>query len=455
MNKAEPRSTAQRASGFGLIRLRAHELDDGYLDRTPVFQFMLLSLLIPMWAAAASLNNILITQFKTIFTLSNVASAFVQSAFYLGYFVLAIPASRVIKRTSYKFAIITGLSLYTIGCLLFFPASQLATYGVFLIALFAIACGLSFLETSANTFSTLMGPKDKATVRLNISQVFYPVGAVIGILMGKYLVFSDGDSLEKTMGALHGAERLEYGQQMLQQTLLPYKFIIVALIIGIAIFAITQFPSGKPRVAAAVEEESAGLGETVRYLLGNHDFLKGIGAEFLYIGMQTAVWSFTISLAMTFSGAITERDASTFMVYSYIAFFIGKLVATSLMKKFPSSRVLAWFAVAGTLALIYVMLVPNITAVYFAVLVSGLFGPGWPTIYSQTLDTVKDKRYTETAGAVIVMSIIGGAVLPLLQGVVADMTGSMSLSFVVNVISFALVGVYAYGYYRKHQAQQR
>ena len=127
---------------FGFIKLHAKELDDGYLDRTPIFQFMLLSLLIPLWAAAASLNNILITQFKTIFTLSNAASAFVNSAFYLGYFILAIPASRIIKKTSYKFAILMGLTLYTVGCWLFFPASHLATYGVFLIALFAIALSL-------------------------------------------------------------------------------------------------------------------------------------------------------------------------------------------------------------------------------------------------------------------------------------------------------------------------
>lgn len=454
MEKAEPVVQARKAKGFGLFKLRAKELDDGYLDRTPVFQFMLLSLLIPMWAAAASLNNILITQFKTIFTLSNVASAFVQSAFYLGYFILAIPASRVIKRTSYKFAIVTGLALYTVGCALFFPASHLATYGVFLIALFAIACGLSFLETSANTFSTLMGPKDKSTVRLNISQVFYPVGAVIGILMGKYLVFNDGASLEQTMASMHGAARLAYGQKMLQQTLLPYKYIIMVLLVGIFLFVLTQFPSGKPRAAKAQKATGAKIGETIQYLIHNHDFMKGIGAEFVYIGMQTAVWSFTISLAMTFSKSITERDASTFMVYSYIAFFAGKLIATSLMKKFASSRVLGWFAIFGTLALIYVMLVPNITAVYFAVLASGLFGPGWPTIYSQTLDTVKDKRYTETAGAIIVMSIIGGAITPLLQGVVADKTGSMSISFIVNVISFALVGIYAFSYYRKHQAQK-
>ncbi len=437
-----------------MIPLKANELGDGYLDKTPVFQFMLLSLLIPLWAAAASLNNILITQFKTIFELSNTASAFVNSAFYLGYFVLAIPASRIIKKTSYKTAILIGLLLYTIGCWLFFPASTMATYGVFLIALFAIACGLSFLETSANTFSTLMGPKSLSTMRLNISQIFYPIGAVAGILLGKYLVFNEGDSLSDTMSKMQGAERLAYGQKMLQQTLLPYKYIIVILLIAILIFSLTRFPSGKAKNTADDTEPKAGISETIQYLIHNHDFLKGIGTEFIYMGLQTAVWSSTITLAMSFSKSITERDASTFMVYSYIAFFVGKLVATAMMKKMPSSRVLMIFSVVGVISLIYVTVVPNISAVYFAVLASGLFGPGWPTIYSQTLDTVKEKRYTETAGAVVVMSIIGGAVTPLIQGAVADATGSISISFIVNVISFAIVGLYALGYYKKFQSKK-
>ena len=435
----------------GVIKLSAHEQDDGYLDKTPIFQFMLLSLLIPLWAAAASLNNILITQFKTIFELNNATSALVNSAFYLGYFVIAIPASRVIKKTSYKLAIVIGLSLFTIGCLLFFPASHLATYGVFLIALFAIACGLSFLETSANTFSTLMGPKSASTVRLNISQIFYPIGAVIGILLGKYLIFNDGASLATTMSKMYGATRLTYGQKMLQQTLLPYKYLIMVLLVAMIIFILTQFPSGKPK-NNQVKSKSAGIGETLRYLIHNKDFMKGIATEFVYMGMQTAVWAYTINLAMSFSNNINERDASTFMVYTYIAFFCGKLLATALMKRFATAKVLFGFSVVGTLALLYVTFVPNVSAVYLTILASGLFGPGWPTIYSQTLDTVTDKRYTETAGAIVVMSIIGGAVTPLIQGLIADVTGSVSLSFIVNVVSFAIVGAYALNYYRRHQA---
>lgn len=417
-----------------------------------MLQYILLSCLFPLWGAAASLNDILITQFKTIFTLSNVASAFVQTAFYLGYFLIAIPASLIIKKTSYKVAIMIGLSLYTIGCSIFFPASRMATYGFFLIALFALACGLSFLETSANTFSSLMGPKKYSTLRLNISETFYPLGAIAGILLGKYLIFGAGQSLERQMKGLHGQARIAFGERALQHTLLPYKYIIFVLLVALVLFALTQFPSGKPKVDPTKQQPQARIGETLVYLVRNRRFLWGIFTEFMYVGMQTAVWSFTIRLAMELNSSINERSASTFMVYSYAAFFIGKVIANFMMKSMHPARVLQWFSAFGLAALVYILLVRNMSAVYAAIIVSGLFGPCWATIYSQTLDTVTDKRHTETAGAIIVMSIVGGAFIPVAQGFVADIS-NMSLSFLVDVICFAVVCVYSTAKMRAFKAE--
>ena len=152
------------------------QYDDGYLNKTPIFQFVLLSCLFALWGAAASLNDILITQFKSVFTLSDFASALVQSAFYGGYFLISIPASVVIRKTTYKLAIMIGLIFYIGGCSLFFPASMMATYTMFLVAIFSIAIGLGFLETASNTYSTMLGPRKYATLRLNISQTFQPIG---------------------------------------------------------------------------------------------------------------------------------------------------------------------------------------------------------------------------------------------------------------------------------------
>lgn len=423
------------------IKANVVQQADGYLDRTPLFQYILLSICFPMWGIAASLNDILITQFKSIFTLSDFASAFVQSAFYGGYFLLAIPASRVIRRWSYKLSILIGLSCYIGGCMMFFPASHMATYSVFLAALFAIAVGLSFLETSCNTYSSMIGPKEKATLRLNISQTFYPIGSILGILLGKYLIFTDGDALHKQMSELSGEAKRQFAEEMLQRTLQPYQFIIMILVVLLIVVAITQFPRCKPLTQNA-EDSKATIGETLRYLAGNRVFKAGIIAQFLYVGMQTAVWSFTIRLALQIDTSLNERVASNYMIWAFVGFFLGKFIANILMTKFNENKVLMAYSALGVLALIYVICVHNMTAVWAAILTSALFGPCWATIYARTLDAIEDKRHTETGGAVIVMSIIGGAVVPVIQGFVSDQVGSMQFAFIVSLFCFAAVFAY-------------
>lgn len=425
------------------------QLPDGYLSRTPLFQFILLSCLFPLWGCAAALNDILITQFKSVFELSNFASALVQSAFYGGYFLIALPASLVIKKTSYKYAIMIGLILYIAGCSMFFPASHMATYTMFLAAIFAIAIGLSFLETAANTYSSMIGPKQHAILRLNISQTFYPIGAVAGILLGKYLVFSEGDSLESQMANMNPEQVHDFRLAMLENTLEPYRYMIMVLIVVMVLFLLTKFP--KCKVEETKTHKRPSPMDTLKYLAKNSRFRKGIMAQFLYVGMQVAVWSFTIRLALEM-GDINERDASNFMIYSFICFFIGKFVANILMTRFNPEKVLVLYSVVGALFLAYVAFVPNFTAVYAAVMVSILFGPCWATIYAGTLDTV-DNEHTEMAGAVIVMAIVGAAVVPAIQGYVADALGSLQLSFLVSMCCFIYVGIYFFGE-RRFKAKQ-
>lgn len=402
-------------------------MPNGFLDKTPIFQFILLSCLFPLWGCAASLNDILITQFKSVFTLSDFASALVQSAFYGGYFIIAIPSSLIIKKTNYKIAILIGLALYIIGCLMFYPASHMATYTMFLAVIFAIAIGLSFLETSANTYSSMIGNKNFATLRLNISQTFYPIGALLGIVLGKYLVFQEGDSLELQMSNMTIEQIHEFRLSMLEYTLQPYKYLILVLIIVLLLFLITQYPSCRAKNKDNPTSES--LTSTLKYLAANFRFKKGIIAQFMYVGMQVTVWSFTIRLALDL-GDINERYASNFMIFSFACFFIGKFIANFLMTRFNPTKVLIIYSILGSITLAYVVLVSNFSAVYAAVFVSVLFGPCWATIYAKTLAVV-DSKYTETAGAIIVMSIIGGAVMSAIQGLVSDKLGSMQFAFIV------------------------
>lgn len=180
--------------------------------------------------------------------------------------------------------ILIGLVCYIGGCTLFFPASHMATYGMFLMALFAIAVGLSFLETSCNTYSSMIGPKESSTLRLNISQTFTPVGFLSGILLGKYLIFTEGEALHRQMETLDGAGKQQLAAEMLQRTLQPYQFIIMVLVLLLVIVAITQFPRCKP-LDKEEHETKATIGETLRYLACNSRFRFGIMAQFFYAGM--------------------------------------------------------------------------------------------------------------------------------------------------------------------------
>ena len=424
-----------------LIRNPARQLESGYLDRIPYFQFILLSLLFPMWGAAAGLNDILITQFKHVFTLSDAATAFVQSAFYGGYFLIAIPASRIIRRTSYKVGVLIGLSVYIVGCALFFPASTLATYGMFLFCIFAIAIGLSFLETSANTYSSMLGPRSSATLRLNISQTFTPIGNLVGVILGKYLIFGTGDSIEAQMEAAPTPEaKLALGHDLLQNTLLPYKYILVVLVCLLVLFLVTRYPHAKPAGEATTGQ--AGLAETLRHLGRNAQYRKGIVAQFLYVGMQTAVWSFTIRLGLDLYPEINEREATNFMIIGFCCFLGGKFVANFLIARYSAARVLVAYCAVGAVLLLVAAFGPAAPAIWLVIASNLLMGPGWPTIFGQTLDTIDDKRYQETGGAILVMAIVGGAVVPVIQGGVSDLLGSLQMSFVVSAACF--VGILLY-----------
>ncbi|BDR53263.1 MFS transporter [Bombiscardovia nodaiensis] len=415
------------------------ETPDGYVSKTPIFQFVLVTLLFTLWAIGSSLNDILITQFKTVFDLSDFATAFVQSAFFGGYFIIAVPAALFIKKTSYKMGIVAGLAFFALGCFMFFPASRVATYEIFLFAIFVEAIGLSFLETSGDTYATLLGPKRMGTLRINISQTMNALGNIIGILLGKYLVFQDSN-LKAEMSKLSKAEATKFGEEQLARTLEPYKYLLMILLVLLVVFAFTKFPSGRPKTKSG-QVASASMGETLRYLAKNSRFQRGVLAQFLYIGVQIGIWSFTIRLALELFPHFSDRYAANFMLYSYVCFFVGRIVGSYLLTRFRETRVLAVYICIGTVLLLGTTLIHSILAIWLAVGASFFMGPSWPTIYSRTLETVEDRRYTETAGAFVVMAIVGGAILPAVQGLLSDAT-NMQFSFILPTVEFALVAVY-------------
>ncbi|MBP1124545.1 MULTISPECIES: L-fucose:H+ symporter permease [Pseudomonas] len=414
--------------------------DGFYLNRTPWFAFILLCSIFALWAAAASMNDVLIAHFKKAFLLSDFQTAFVQSAFYLGYFFVAIPAAMVVRRFSYKSTILIGLLLYMLGCLLFFPAASTAKYGMFLLALFVIAAGLSFLETACNTYSTLMGPRETGTRRLNISQTFHPFGAMAGVYVGSFVMFKSTDATTEQLTQMSATEAAVQQLQMIQSTLLPYKWMIAVLVLMFILVAITRFPACKGNKPAGSK-----AGSSVRQSLGrlwrNPRFTFGVLAQFLYVGAQVGVWSFTIRLAMQMGG-MNERSASWFLMTTFAAYFVGKMIANLLMRRLHPAKVLAIYGVLCIVLLAYTILVPNISAVYAAVGVSIFLGPCWPTIYGLTIDGLGED--TGVGGSLLVMSIVGGGVIPIFQGLLSDASGgNMQLAYSVPLLCFIVIVIYA------------
>lgn len=416
---------------------------DGYLDKTPLFQFALVTILFPLWGIAVAMNDILITQFKAVFTLSDFAAALIQFVFFLAYFVVAIPASMIIKKTSYKTSILVGLFFFTAGCLMFYPASGAGTYTLFLITIFVMAIGLGILETTAGTFAVMLGNAERATVRLNTSQSFNPIGNIVGILLGKYLVFSEGANLHAQMENLTGDALHEFKLNELQNTMQPYIYLILVLVVVFVLILITKYPRCKVEKTGDDSSANPSTPEGLKYLITNKRFMKGWFIQFLQIGSQIAVWSFTMRLALTMDAGLNERSATNYMLISFVVFLIGRALATALLTRIPAMKLLFVYYSIGTVLLVYISLMPSFSVIYALIVVNLFFAPGFPTLYATNIEVV-ERKYTENAGGAVTMTLIGGAIIPPLQGFVSDTIGSMQLSFLVPAICFVFVARFAY-----------
>lgn len=295
-----------------------------YLPHTPWLQFLLVCCLFALWGMAGNLNDILIAQFKKGFDLTDTQTALVQSIFFLGYFFVALPAAALIKRFSYKAAIIIGLCLYALGCFLFVPAAQIMTYGAFLACLGVIACGLSFLETSANTYSSLLGPIQSSTQRINFSQIFNSLGVISGVLIGQLMVFGENDPSHEQLLAMPAAAADVARHQMVGQVVGPYLIIGSVLVVLALVFVFIKFPSCKGAPAQQQQLPTESMGPTLKRLFAIPRFRLGILSQFLYVGAQVGVWSFTIRFVQLVQQGTSEHSATYWLLASLVIYAVGK-----------------------------------------------------------------------------------------------------------------------------------
>lgn len=408
----------------------------GNLARTAILPLVLIISLFFFWGAAASLNDILIKQFKKAFELRDVQAGLVQSAFYLGYFLFAMPAAMFMRRYSYKAAVVLGLLLFAVGAFLFYPAAEIHTYGLFLLALFVIASGLAFLETSGNSLVIMLGPAEGAARRLNLAQAFNPLGAITGVLIGSHYIFSGVEYRAQELAAMAPSAREAYFITESSAVQVPYLVIGLIVVMWAVLIASVKFP-----VVHSAAGTGTGARSQLKELLRNRNYVFAVVAQLFYVGAQVGVWSYLIRYFQDVVPGTPERTAASFLTLSLVLFMCGRFLGTVLLRKIPAARLLAAFALVDLLLCAVAIALPGQIGLYALVGVSLFMSVMFPTIFVLGLSGLDDD-HRKLGSSMLVMAIIGGALLPVLMGWVSDMAG-IHWSMAVPAAGFLVVLAYA------------
>src|SRR4051794_27572804 len=396
--------------------------------------FVLLIFCFAAWGSAANLTDVLVGVFRHIFTMSNFQSALVQFAYYGAYFSLAIPAAMINRRFGYKAGVLTGLGLATLGGLLFLPASKLLEFVPFLVALFVLAAGLSILETSANPFAIAMGPEDSATQRLNLAQAFNPVGANVGVLLGAVLILPQLTPESAKVIMTH--QQLRDSQEHdLNLVLGPYLGIAAVL----ALIWLMILLRGMTTPAERVQDTGDARGGVFGRLWRNPHYRFGVAAQFFNVGAQVCVWSFTIQYALDVVG-VSQKDAGWYLQASLLLFLVSRFVMTYLLGIFRPTLLLFILALLGVVLALTAIFDQGMVGLIAVVAISLSLSLMFPTIYGVALQGLGEDTKFGAAG--LVMAILGGALMPPLQGKIMDSAGTAT-GFIVPAVGLAFVTLYA------------
>lgn len=394
-----------------------------------------------LWGMANNLNDILIAQFRKAFTLSDFGTSFVQQVFYLGYFLLAVPASMVMRRYGYKTAIVLGLVLYGTGALLFYPAAAASLYQLFLLGLFVIAAGLAFLETSANPLMGELGDPAGATRRLNWAQAANPLGAITGILIGRNFILSGIEHDERALATMDAAARSAFYRAEVQAIAPPYVVIAVVVLLFAVAAACVAFPSGSP---VSTDERGGGSGRFVD-VFRRPRLIAAVVAQFFYVGAQVGVWSYTIRYAQANVG-FGERSGADALFLSLVLFAAGRFLGSALMARLAPVRLLLVFATVSILLTAVAGLLGGWPGMIALVAASFFMSIQFPTIFALGIEGLGPLR--RAGASLIVMAIIGGAGLTALMGLVSDAAG-ITVAMLVPMVSFGVVAGFAWKAGRK------
>jgi FHS family L-fucose permease-like MFS transporter len=410
-------------------------------ERRFLLPFVLITCLFFLWALGVNLNDILIPHLKTAFLLTDFQSSLIQTAFFGGYFLAAFPAGRLMERVGYKNGILIGLLTCATGAVLFIPAATMRVYGFFLFALFVMACGQSFLEVAANPYVTVLGPPASSERRLNFSQSFNSVGALLTPVIGAAFILT-GVKYSVSELKLMPPSQLQAFQVAEANTVkMPYVVIAGIFLLMAALIYFAHLPD--IREGADGQQEPGG--QELREALAHRHLVRGVLAQFFYVGAQVGVASFVIRFAQHSIPGTVDKAAANYLKLHLLGFMIGRFAGSAIMKKVAAPRLLSVFAAGSLICGIVALTATGVVPVWAIVLIGFFHSIMFPTIFALSIKDLG--KYTKLGSSLLVMSIIGGAICPALMGLISDRT-NIQTAFIVPLICYMYVLYFAVSGYK-------
>ena len=416
------------------------------LEKKFIVPFILITSLFALWGFANDITNPMVAVFQTVMEIPASEAALVQFAFYGGYGTMAIPAALFASRYSYKAGVLLGLALYAVGAFLFIPAAMFEQFSFFLWSLYILTFGLAFLETTANPYILSMGDPSTATRRLNFAQSFNPLGSITGMFVASQIVLTNLDSEKRDaagnliFNTLSAAEKAVVKTHDLAMIRNPYVVIGLIVLAVFIIIALYKMPTTKADESAHISPK-----EAFKRLIVNEKYREGVVAQVFYVGVQIMCWTFIIQYAERIG--LTKAEAQNWNIVAMALFICSRFISTAVMKFLKAEVMLFLFAVGGFFSILGVMFIDGIVGLYCLVLTSVFMSLMFPTIYGIALDGQREESALGAAG--LVMAIVGGALMPPLQGMIIDQgvvagMPAVNFSLVLPLICFIVIAIYGF-----------
>ncbi|MDO8927378.1 MAG: L-fucose:H+ symporter permease [Bacteroidota bacterium] len=413
--------------------------------------FILITSLFSLWGFANDITNPMVAAFKTVMEISTAKAALIQFAFYGGYATMAIPAALYVKRYSYKKGILVGLGLYALGALLFYPAAKYEVFEFFLLSLYILTFGLAFLETTANPYILSMGDEETATRRLNLAQSFNPMGSLLGMFVASNFILTSlqsdirDDAGKLVFNTLREAEKVGIRTHDLAVIRDPYIILGFVVILMFLVIYFFKMPKRKD------PDHTIHAMDTFRRLIANVKYREGVIAQVFYVAAQIMCWTFIIQYAENLG--LTKAQAQNYNIIAMGIFLSSRFISTMLMKYLNSRVLLTAFAIGGFVLTTCVILIQGMAGLYCLIGVSAFMSLMFPTIYGIALEGLGDDATLGAAG--LVMAIVGGALMPPLQGAIIDLgtvagIPAVNFSFILPLICFVVIAIYGYRTLKVH-----